>query len=83
MGSLPRVLQDLLREVCLLFFRDNSGQAQSTSSLPSAAYPHVGFASLVAPLCYLFDDPSSLYSVFHVMHTRLWRDMDRIDHSFG
>lgn len=75
-------LQDLLREVCLLFFRDSSDQEHS-SDLPSGTYPHVGFAALIAPLCYLYDDPSSLYSVARAMHRRLWHTMDRIDGTPG
>jgi hypothetical protein len=80
--------------VCLGFFRDSStsssslpqGTGNTTSAerlVPCGVFPRVGFAAVVAPLCFLLDDPAALYSAAHSMYLRLWRPLDSLSDKPG
>jgi hypothetical protein len=45
---------------------------------PCGVQPFLGLASYFAPLCYLFKDQTSIYSVARLMYARLWSRMNVI-----
>jgi hypothetical protein len=53
----------------------NSGhrsQTASTCAPPCGVQPFLGFCSYLCPLCYLYNDPSALYSLARSFYCRLW-----------
>ncbi|CAG7838511.1 unnamed protein product [Allacma fusca] len=84
--SLYQVLLSFSRDVALLELFDRSSKSPLTAVLkgkgghpdgcviypPNGIVPFHGFTMYVAPLCYLFDDPESLYFTFRSLYTRYW-----------
>uniref|UniRef100_A0A3Q3IHR1 Rab-GAP TBC domain-containing protein n=1 Tax=Monopterus albus TaxID=43700 RepID=A0A3Q3IHR1_MONAL len=71
------VFEDFLYQVLLCFSRDTAvlEHFKYNSATPPKSYiqgviPFHGFSMYVAPLCFLYNEPSKLYSVFREMYIR-------------
>uniref|UniRef100_A0A3Q3X3U1 Rab-GAP TBC domain-containing protein n=1 Tax=Mola mola TaxID=94237 RepID=A0A3Q3X3U1_MOLML len=71
------VFEDFLYQVLLCFSRDTAvlDHFKYNSATPPKSYiqgviPFHGFSMYVAPLCFLYNEPSKLYSVFREMYIR-------------
>uniref|UniRef100_A0A8C2CGK5 TBC1 domain family, member 19 n=1 Tax=Cyprinus carpio TaxID=7962 RepID=A0A8C2CGK5_CYPCA len=71
------VFEDYLYQVLLCFSRDtavlehfNYNCATPPKSCIQSVIPFHGFSMYVAPLCFLYNEPSKLYSVFREMYIR-------------
>uniref|UniRef100_A0A8C3U4B5 TBC1 domain family member 19 n=1 Tax=Catharus ustulatus TaxID=91951 RepID=A0A8C3U4B5_CATUS len=73
------VFEDYLYQVLLCFSRDTSVLEHFTysSATPPKSYirgviPFHGFSMYVAPLCFLYHEPSKLYQIFREMYVRFF-----------
>ncbi|XP_069781106.1 TBC1 domain family member 19 isoform X3 [Narcine bancroftii] len=85
------VFEDYLYQVLLCFSRDalvldhfNYSSASPPKSYIKGVVPFHGFAMYVAPLCFLYHEPSKLYKVFREMYVRFFFRLHNISsHSSG
>uniref|UniRef100_A0A8C5GJV3 Rab-GAP TBC domain-containing protein n=1 Tax=Gouania willdenowi TaxID=441366 RepID=A0A8C5GJV3_GOUWI len=84
------VFEDFLYQVLLCFSRDttvlehfkyNSATPPKKSQTFVCVIPFHGFSMYVAPLCYLYNEPSKLYSVFREMYVRYFFRLHSISSS--
>lgn len=59
------------------------GSETAMACPPCGVQPFLGLASYFAPLCYLYKEPASLYSVSRLMYARLWSHMNVISSDAG
>uniref|UniRef100_A0A3B5L0S2 TBC1 domain family, member 19 n=1 Tax=Xiphophorus couchianus TaxID=32473 RepID=A0A3B5L0S2_9TELE len=91
------VFEDFLYQVLLCFSRDTAvlEHFKYNSATPPKSYLHAGififsgvipfhgFSMYVAPLCFLYNEPSKLYSVFREMYIRYFFRLHSISSSFS
>uniref|UniRef100_A0A3B4WLA6 TBC1 domain family, member 19 n=1 Tax=Seriola lalandi dorsalis TaxID=1841481 RepID=A0A3B4WLA6_SERLL len=82
------VFEDFLYQVLLCFSRDTAvlEHFKYNSATPPKSYilgviPFHGFSMYVAPLCFLYNEPSKLYSVFREMYIRYFFRLHSISSS--
>uniref|UniRef100_A0A673AHQ6 TBC1 domain family, member 19 n=1 Tax=Sphaeramia orbicularis TaxID=375764 RepID=A0A673AHQ6_9TELE len=82
------VFEDFLYQVLLCFSRDTAvlDHFKYNSATPPKSYmegviPFHGFSMYVAPLCFLYNEPSKLYSVFREMYIRYFFRLHSISSS--
>uniref|UniRef100_A0AAQ4QGV2 TBC1 domain family, member 19 n=1 Tax=Gasterosteus aculeatus aculeatus TaxID=481459 RepID=A0AAQ4QGV2_GASAC len=82
------VFEDFLYQVLLCFSRDTAvlehfkyNSATPPRSFVQGVIPFHGFSMYVAPLCFLYNEPSKLYSVFREMYIRYFFRLHSISSS--
>uniref|UniRef100_A0A8D0AB97 TBC1 domain family, member 19 n=1 Tax=Sander lucioperca TaxID=283035 RepID=A0A8D0AB97_SANLU len=82
------VFEDFLYQVLLCFSRDTAvlehfkyNSATPPKSFIQGVIPFHGFSMYVAPLCFLYNEPSKLYSVFREMYIRYFFRLHSISSS--
>lgn len=63
----------------ILGLLDGNGMLDSSTPAPlSAVQPFLGLSAYFSPLCYLFENPQSMYGLARNMYCRLWCRMNVI-----